>query len=52
MDYESIPLILDVIITISAVFFGIRWVHAKNKISELRELLDVVDDALHEDKVD
>ncbi|MCX9009950.1 MAG: hypothetical protein OIN66_02400 [Candidatus Methanoperedens sp.] len=53
MDFniETAQIIATTIIAISAVLMGVRWQLAKKKLHEVRQLIDVVDDALDDDKV-
>lgn len=48
---ETALMISTTLITIVAVFMEARWRLAKKKLTEVRELIDVMDDALDDDKV-
>jgi hypothetical protein len=51
MNLDTISLIAGAVITIAAVLLGVRWQLAKNKLSEIRKLIDAVDDALRDDSI-
>ena len=51
MELDTISIIVSATVTIAAVLLGIRWQLAKNKLSEIRKLIDAVDDALYDDSV-
>lgn len=51
MNLDTISIIVSAVVTIAAVLLGIRWQLAKNKLSEIRKLIDAVDDALNDDRV-
>ena len=51
MEFDTISIIVSAAVTIAAVLLGIRWQLAKNKLSEIRKLIDAVDDALYKDSV-
>ncbi len=51
MDLDTISIIVSAAVTVAAVLLGIRWQLAKNKLSEIRKLIDAVDDALYDDSV-
>ena len=51
MDLDTISIIVSAAVTIAAVLLGIRWQLAKNKLSEIRKLIDAVDDAIYDDSV-
>ena len=39
------------VVTVSAFLLGNRWQQAKTQLSEIRQLVDAVDDALYDDEV-
>ena len=51
MNIDTISIIVSAAVTIAAVLLGIRWQLAKNKLSEIRKLIDAVDDSLYDDSV-
>lgn len=53
MDYNitTLQAIAAAVLTIAATLLGARWQRAKNKLSEIRQLVDSVDDAVYDDKV-
>lgn len=51
INIDTIQMIATAIVAISAVLMGARWQLAKKKLTEVRQLIDIVDDALQDDKV-
>lgn len=51
ININTAQMIATTIITLSVVLLGVRWQLAKKKLTEVRQLIDVVDDALQDDKV-
>ena len=50
-DYGTLQMIVTAIVTAAAVLLGMRWQLAKNKLNQVRKLLDDVDDAVKDDKI-
>lgn len=48
---NELSIIVSAVITIAAVLLGIRWQLAKVRLSEIRKLIDAVDDALYDDSI-
>jgi hypothetical protein len=51
MNIDTISILAGAVITVASVMLGIRWQLAKKKLTEIRQLIDTVDDALNDDKV-
>lgn len=51
INIDTIQMIATAIVAISAVLMGARWQLAKKKLTEVRQVIDAVDDALQDDKV-
>jgi hypothetical protein len=51
MDIQTIHLIVTAVVTVSAFLLGNRWQQAKTQLSDIRQLVDAVDDALYDDEV-
>jgi len=51
INIDTLPMITTTIITVAAVLLGVRWQLAKKKLTEVRQLIDIVDDALQDNKV-
>ncbi len=51
LNIDTAQMIAATIITVAAVLLGVKWQLAKKKLTEVRQLIDVVDDALQDDKV-
>ena len=51
VDIQTMHLIVTAVVTVSAFLLGNRWQQAKNHLSEIRQLVDAVDDALYDDEV-
>lgn len=51
VNIDTMHMIAATLITISAVLMGVRWQLAKKKLTEVRQLIDAVDDALDDDRV-
>jgi hypothetical protein len=51
MDIQTLHIAVTVVVTASAFLLGNRWQQAKTQLSEIRQLVDTVDDALYDDEV-
>jgi len=51
VDIQTMHLIVTAVFTVSAFLLGNRWQQAKTQLSEIRQLVDAVDDALYDDEV-
>lgn len=51
MDIQTLHIAVTAVVTVSAFLLGNRWQQAKNRLSEIRQLVDAVDDALYDDEV-
>ena len=50
-DYGTLQMIVTAIVTAAAVLLGMRWQLAKNKLNQVRKLLDDVDDTVKDDRI-
>ena len=50
-DSGALQMIVTAIVTAAAVLLGMRWQLAKNKLNQVRKLLDDVDDAVKDDNI-
>lgn len=50
-DLETAYMIVAAIVTIAAMLLGVRWQLGKKKLSQVRTLIDKVDDALYDDNI-
>jgi hypothetical protein len=51
MDIQTLHIAVTAVVTVSAFLLGNRWQQAKNRLSDIRQLVDAVDDALYDDEV-
>lgn len=51
IDTETLSYILTICIAIFSIFTGLGWRYAKIKITQIRKLAVVVDNALYDDKI-
>lgn len=51
LNTDTAQIIAATIITLAAVLLNVRLQLAKKKLTKVRQLIDVVDDALQDDKV-
>ena len=51
MDIQTLHIAITAVVTVSAFLLGNRWQQAKNRLSDIRLLVDTVDDALYDDEV-
>jgi hypothetical protein len=51
VDIQTIHIAVTAVVMAAAVLLGNRWQHAKSRLTEIRQLVDTVDDALYDDRV-
>jgi len=51
MDIQTLHIAVTAVVTVPAFLLGNRWQQAKTQLSEIRQLVDAVDDALYDDEV-
>ncbi|SNQ60406.1 hypothetical protein [Candidatus Methanoperedens nitratireducens] len=50
-DLDTGYMIVAAIVTVASVLLGLKWQLAKKKLSQVRVLIDKVDDALYDDNI-
>jgi hypothetical protein len=51
IDIQTLHIAVTAVVTAAAVLLGNRWQQARSRLTEIRQLVDAVDDALHDDRL-